>query len=54
MDRIIRATAADGSIKMAVINARDIVQRAHEIHGSSPPPLRPWAGASAPPPSWEI
>lgn len=36
MDRIIRATAADGSIKMAVINARDIVQRAHEIHGSSP------------------
>ena len=50
MDRIIRATAADGSIKMAVINARDIVQRAHEIHGSS----RPWAGASAPPPSWEI
>ena len=36
MDKIIRATAADGSIKMAVINARDIVQRAHEIHGSSP------------------
>ncbi len=36
MDRIIRATAADGMIKMAVITARDMVQRAKEIHGCSP------------------
>ena len=36
MDRIIRATAGDGFIKMAVITARDTVQRAREIHGCSP------------------
>ena len=36
MDRIIRATAGDGFIKMAVIDSRDIVQRASEIHGCSP------------------
>lgn len=36
MDRIIRATAGDGLIKMAVITARDTVQRAREIHGCSP------------------
>ena len=36
MDRIIRATAGDGFIKMAVISARDTVQRAREIHGCSP------------------
>ncbi len=36
MDRIIRATAGDGFIKMAVIEARDMVQRAREIHGCSP------------------
>ena len=36
MDRIIRATAGNGFIKMAVITARDTVQRAREIHGCSP------------------
>ena len=36
MDRIIRATAGDGFIKMAVITARDTVQRAREIHNCSP------------------
>ncbi len=36
MDRIIRATAGDGFIKMAVIDARDTVQRACDIHGCSP------------------
>ena len=36
MDKIIRATAAEGFIKMAVITARDTVQRAREIHGCSP------------------
>ena len=36
MDRIIRATAGDGAIKMAVITARDTVQTAREIHGLSP------------------
>ena len=36
MDKIIRATAGDGSIKMAVITAKDLVQRAREIHGTSP------------------
>ena len=35
-DRIIRATAADGNIKMAVISARGTVERAREIHGLSP------------------
>ena len=36
MDRIIRATAGDGFIKMAVIDARDMVERAREIHDCSP------------------
>jgi len=36
MDKIIRATAGDGFIKMAVINARDTVERARAIHGLSP------------------
>ena len=36
MDRIVRATAGDGFIKMAVIDSRDTVQRACEIHGCSP------------------
>lgn len=36
MDRIIRATAGDGFIKMAVITARDMVQRAREIHDCAP------------------
>ena len=36
MDRIIRATAGDGAIKMAVINARDTVERARQIHGCAP------------------
>lgn len=36
MDRIIRATAADGYIKMAVIDARETVEKAREIHDCSP------------------
>ena len=36
MDKIIRATAADSYIKMAVITGRDLVQRAREIHNCSP------------------
>ncbi len=36
MDKIIRATAGDGYIKMAVINAKSTVQRACDIHGCSP------------------
>ncbi len=36
MDRIIRATAAEGYIKMAVISARDMVERARQIHSLSP------------------
>lgn len=36
MDKIIRATAGNGFIKMAVITARDMVQRAREIHSCSP------------------
>ena len=36
MDRIIHATAAEGFVKMAVISARDTVQRAREIHHCSP------------------
>ena len=36
MDKIIRATAGDGFIKMAVIAATDLVQRAQHIHRCSP------------------
>ncbi len=36
MDKIIRATAAEGFVKMAVITARDTVERAREIHNCSP------------------
>ena len=36
MDKIIRATAGDGMIKMAVITARDTVERARQIHDLSP------------------
>lgn len=36
MDRIIRATAADGYIKMAVITAKDTVEEARRIHGCTP------------------
>lgn len=36
MDRIIRATAGDGYIKMAVITAKDTVQRGCSIHSCSP------------------
>lgn len=36
MDEIIRATAADGQVKMAVITAKNMVQRAREIHNCSP------------------
>ena len=36
MDRIIRATAAEGYIKMAVIDGRDTIQRAREIHRTTP------------------
>ena len=36
MDRIIRSTAADGFVKMAVVTARDTVERARLIHDCSP------------------
>lgn len=36
MDKIIRATAAEGFVKMAVITARDTVERARVIHSCSP------------------
>ena len=36
MDKIIHATAANGCIKMAVITARDMVERARAIHSCSP------------------
>ena len=35
-DKIIRATAGNGMIKMAVVTARDTVERAREIHSCSP------------------
>ncbi len=35
-DCIIRATAAEGAVKMSVITARELVQKAKEIHGCSP------------------
>ena len=36
MDRIIRATAGDGFIKMAVLDAKDTVERARAIHNLTP------------------
>ena len=36
MDQILRATAANGMIKMAVITARDTVEMARAIHRCSP------------------
>lgn len=36
MDKIIRATAGNGYIKMSAISARDTVQRAKDIHGCTP------------------
>lgn len=36
MDKILRAIAGDGFVKMAVITARDMVQKAREIHGCTP------------------
>ena len=36
MDKIIRATAAEGFVKMAVVDARDTVERARVIHACSP------------------
>ena len=35
-DKIIRATAGNGMIKIAVVTARDTVERAREIHSCSP------------------
>lgn len=36
MDRILRATAAEGFVKMSAISAKQTVQRAKEIHGLTP------------------
>lgn len=36
MDRILRATAGDGFIKMSAVSAKDTVQRAKDIHGCTP------------------
>lgn len=36
MDKIIRALAGDGNIKISVITARDTVERARQIHDLSP------------------
>lgn len=36
MDRILRATAADGFIKMSAVSAKETVQRAEDIHNCTP------------------
>jgi len=36
MDRILRATAADGFVKMSAVTAKDTVQRAKDIHNCTP------------------
>lgn len=36
MDRILRATAGDGFIKMSAVSAKDLVQRAKDIHDCTP------------------
>ncbi len=35
MGRLVRAITADGFVQMSALDSRDIVQRAHEIHGTS-------------------
>ena len=36
MDRILRATAGDGFVKMSAVSAKDTVPRAKDIHGCTP------------------
>lgn len=36
MDRILRATAGNGYVKMSAVSARGLVQRAKDIHGCTP------------------
>lgn len=36
MDRILRATAADGYVKMSLVSAKDTVQKAKDIHRCTP------------------
>lgn len=36
MDRIIRATAGNGFVKMSAVSAKDMVERARTIHGCTP------------------
>ena len=36
MDEIIRAVTADGFVKLSAVSARDMVQRANEIHACTP------------------
>ena len=36
MDEIVRAVTADGFVKLSVITARGMVQRANEIHACTP------------------
>ncbi len=36
MDKILRATAANGYVKMSLITAKETVQRAKDIHGCTP------------------
>lgn len=36
MDKILRATAGDGFVKMSAVTARDTVQRAKDIHNCTP------------------
>ena len=36
MDEIVRAVTADGFVKISAVTARDMVERARQIHGLSP------------------
>ena len=36
MDKIIRGITKDGFVKISAINGRDLVQRAREIHNTTP------------------
>lgn len=36
MDKILRATAANGYVKMSLVTAKQLVQRAKDIHGCTP------------------
>ena len=44
-DKIIRVLAKDAPVKASAITAKEMVERARQIHKTLPRPPRPWAAA---------